>query len=217
MFQYIIQKHEQDSNIFQLISSHKWRKVLKFVSEHKERISENHCICVDEVCQLEQNILHYACRFHPPLNIIQCLHQFNPKVIRREDCKGNYALHVACAHGCSPSVIQYLVKQYPLAAGKINTEDQNPFLLACKTYLQNNRNKSKKTGNKDLLKVLKTLGAAAPMSFIVQDCEGMDPLDYIIEADVDLMVLRYIQYNSINLRREIFENNTRSVQHPGTN
>lgn len=191
-------KHELKSHIFKLISSHQWSKLQIFVLLHRTRISKLHDLCSDDTChdKSRQNALQYALYNRPPLQAIKCLYSVDPRALHEKDCQGNYPLHIACARGCSPAVIKFLLKKYPQAALKTEMNDRTPFLLACKSYLWNNQYSQEKwnIANRDLLEVLHSLTVVSgPTSMTLdEDCDGKSPLDYLLETDAREMVSRYV-------------------------
>ena len=54
-------------------------------------------------------ILHLACQFQAPLRIVQLLSDRHPMSIRTLDDDGRYPLHIACARGAKPKVINYML------------------------------------------------------------------------------------------------------------
>lgn len=163
----------------------------------------NRCKCDAETCRTGHTALQYACLFNPPIDVVRCLYYADPQAIRHKDCQGNYPLHSACSNGCSPEVIQFLVSASPQAAGNMNKEDRNPALLACQKYLSSFNQKNKGVGNKKLLQILQILCAVAPMSFLHEDLDGLSHLDFLLEQEADLSVIRYVQLVSLKLRRQM--------------
>ena len=200
-------KKRKKIDVFKLISLRQWRKVEIYALLLKTNVSKNTQIPSDDDSSTvsTHNVLQHACYFHPPLRVIKCLYKVDPKTISEKDCEGNYPLHTACTRGCSPKVIQYLFEKYPEAAKKINMDDRNPFLLACKSYLWNNLFTPQKwnVANTDLLKVLQTLSVSSPKVFTSRDCDGMTPADYIIEIEANSAVSNYV-FELVGLDNQTF-------------
>ena len=192
-------KTDSDLDIFKLISLQKWDKLKTTISKKRYNKSMLHNVHEQSENKSRLTALQFICNFHPPLDVIQCLYNVYPEAIFEKDCNGNYALHKACMHGCSPDVVIYLVEKYPQAATKTNKKDRSPFLLACKSYLStrvprsNTLKRVERMINMELLSVLKILVSAAPQFCTRKDCYGLSPLDYATEANVDLCVQIYLK------------------------
>ena len=146
--------------------------------------------------------MQYACRYHPPLDVVKCILRADPTAISDQEYGGKQALHIACEQGCSPTVIKYLLKKYPKAAEKLDKDERSPFLLACKSYLLKS-NKSSINATKDLLEVLKMLSAVAPVSLMREDCYGMSGLEFLLEHEVDMHIISSVQLTSMSIREEM--------------
>lgn len=191
-------------NVHELISLQQWRKLKAHLFLHKRSASENKHTCSDDTREsLTHTALHHACHFHPPLGVIKCLYHADPRAVSQKDCRGNFPLHVACTRGCSPAVIEYLLEKYPQAAMSSDMNSRNPFLLACKSYLWNHKYSQQKwkLANQELLDVLQLLNVAAPKSFTSEDCDGMAPIDYIIDTKATQIVNKYV-VQLMSMRRE---------------
>ena len=196
-------------DIFQLISSRKWRELKAIISNHKSPDSILNNICDHKTNKSDLNALQLACSFHPPLDVIQCIYNAYPRAIYERDHKGNCALHTACKSGCIPGVVRFLVEKYPQAATKTNLKGRSPFLLACKSYLSSHLTschhlkRIMRIVNEELLTVLQFLVTAAPICVTIKDYLGMGPLDYAIKANVDSFVIDYVRSVVINMQRQM--------------
>ena len=201
MSQDLSHKECLDEDVFKIVSTRQWCRLNTYVLKNKDLVSIYRGVC-SHTCNSSHTTLQYACNYHPPQSAIKWIYNADPKAIRRRDCKGSFTLHIACAQGCSPSVIKYLLEKYPQAAEKTDKKDRTPFLLACKSYIRKSMNTSL-IANNELLEVLHMLSVAAPMSFIREDCYRKAPLDYALEANVDMSVIQYVQIISSSLRQEM--------------
>ena len=188
-------------NVFKLISSKNWRKLKVHIFINKDAVSVYRGTCT-QTCNSTHNALQYACYYHPPLDVIKCLYHADPKAIRGKECKGKYALHIACEQACSPAVIRYLLKKYPKAADQVDEDGRSPFLLTCMRFLLKS-NKSSKAATRELLEVLQILSASAPISLIGEDCNGMSALDFLLEEEVDIFIIKFVQMMSMCIRQEM--------------
>lgn len=180
-----------------------WRKLKICIVINKEiiSISQVHAGSGNS----SYNALQYACHYHPPIDVINCLYNADHKAISEINNEGQYALHIACAQGCSPIIIKYLLEKYPPAAEKTDLMGQTPFLLACKSYLRKNQ-QSRKVANKELLEVLQVLSAIASISFL-EDNNDKAPIEYLFEAEADELVTRYVNLVTSNLRQSMTHSN----------
>jgi len=92
MFQYCNENTSQSDNLFELISSQKWRKLKVYISKNKNIVEAYHAQCTGtsilnvNKCLYHSNSIHnallYACYFHPPLEVVKCLYDAYPKAIQ---------------------------------------------------------------------------------------------------------------------------------------
>lgn len=182
---------------FKLISSRKWRQL----KSHVESVSPYHGFS-PQAYNFEYCVLQYACHYRPPLDVIECLFRADPNAIYDRDSKGRYTLHIACEQGCCPTVIKYILEKCPQAAEKLDKEGRSPFFLACKSYLSK-RKKKAKIALDYFLEVSEILCVAAPMSIIKEDRYGMSGLELLLEEEVDMYIIRFVQIISANIRQGI--------------
>lgn len=193
-----------DKDVLKLISSRKWRKLQALIFFRKSTLSRKYDTSPATSCS-PRSALHHACKFQAPLYIIKALHQTYPQAVYDKDCKRNFPLHIACANGCSPSVIKYLIELNHSAAGKTDVKHRNPFLLACKSYVLNSREKEG-VANEQLFEVMQLLFDVAPMCPIERDSYGKGPLDYVIERESGLLPVKYVQWLTVRFEREKRQN-----------
>ena len=215
MFQYYNENTSRSDDLFELISSQKWRKLKVYIPKNKNIAEAYHAQCTGTSilnvnkclyhCNSRHNALLYACYFHPPLEVVKCLYYAYPKAIQDQDCKGCFPLHIACSNGCKPEVIKFLIQQYPQAMWETDVNNRNPIFHVCKSYASKSNKRCKKTANKDLYAVLELLGSFAPMSFITEDKCGKTPLDYLITAEAHPLVVDYVRSIYVHLRREMIK------------
>lgn len=182
-------------SINELITSEKWLYLLSFVLLRKLSLTKVKGI---------NSVLHYVCKFRPPLYIIKRLHKANPKNVFEKDDKERFALHIACKHGCCPEVIKYLVKKNPDAAKKSDKKYRTPIHLACKSYVQKS-DKEWDTANHSLIKVAQDLIDAAPFSATREDNKGNTALEYAIESKLSLLVIRFLEQQYKCNQRELLD------------
>ena len=189
------------ANVLKLISSKRWRLLKAYIFFNKSKYSKQRLDPSRARHQSMRQILRHACKFRPPLSIVEYLHKAYPNAVFECDGELNYPLHIACAYGCDPEVIEYLVKQNRNAAVKLNFKDRNPYLLACKCYLKK-RSDNCKAANMELFEIMQTLYSAAPASPMQRDCNGKSPLEYIIETEADVLLLKFTQWINVRYHKE---------------
>jgi len=187
-------------DVIKIISSRKWRILQAYMCFRKSSVSRVVVTGHESSCE-GQTTLHYACKFQAPLYIVKALYQALPQAVHHIDGRKNYPLHIACAYGCSPSVIKFLIDQNQVAAGKMDEKHRNPFLLACKSYVLKSRERSR-VANEQLFEVMQLLFDVAPMCPIERDSYGKTPLDYVIERESGLLPVKYAQWLTVRFERE---------------
>ena len=196
-----------EKKIIDLIASENWEKLkstLKKPAVFHKLFGSKHSLRYSSKCIYKHNILLFACRFNPPFDIVDFLVKLNPQATFEKDAKGRYALHIACKYGCDYEVIELLLKSNPGAAKEIDINYQSPYLLACKSYVKNNKWSS---ATKDLLKVLKEFDKIDTRMHALEDKNGVTPLEYAIEEELSMKVITYIQQIIEDRRNEAHKRN----------
>merc|ERR1712111_128893 len=101
--------------------------------------------------------------------------------------------------GATPDVIAYLIKTNPSVAGVPDSTGKTPMHYVGEYYLQN-FNSSLHGCNDSMLKVVRLLKKAAPMSVNLEDDEGMNAIEYALVNDANLEVIKSMQ--SCRLRQQ---------------
>lgn len=192
--------HGQVPLVFNQIFRKDWKNVRRTISLHESMAAECTGSCKKE-CGAKHTILHYACQFRPPLDVIKILYHAHPQVIFEKDCKGRYALHIACKHGCSPDVVSYLLHKNPDAAGEADIKDRTPLLLAFKSYIFECQ-LPWRMANKSLAEVTKALTRAAPSVINQEDNSGLTALEYGLEEEFDMSTMMILQNATKGIEKE---------------
>mmetsp|Transcript_13139 Transcript_13139/g.21826 ORF Transcript_13139/g.21826 Transcript_13139/m.21826 type:complete len:354 (-) Transcript_13139:69-1130(-) len=141
------------------------------------------------------NALHYACKYHPPWDVIKAINLLHPQYMTQVDTVGRTVLHIAAKNGVSPQVIRYLCAKNPSAAGAQDVLGRTPLHYVCKHYAK--RYSESKCENIPLLDsmrdVARTICRTAPKSVNLEDSDGCCALEYAIECDAPFKVIRDIQ------------------------
>lgn len=176
-----------------LIARQDWDSLLSGLGTDEGRI---HARCeMESSPDVDGGALHFACRFHPPLDVIMSLAEVCPGSVEKADNMGRYPLHIAAKWGASPRVVKFLLQVYPDAAGLQDAMGKTPLHLCCESYASKySSRKAEGQPLKDaMVEVVRRLCRAAPDAVNLEDMEDMTALEYAIEADVELKVVRSIQ------------------------
>lgn len=137
----------------------------------------------------DESILHFALRYRAPLYIVQLLCLRYPQCLTRPDSTGKFPCHVAAKYGASPSVIEYLVANNKYAAGIQDPLGKTPIHYVAEFYPSYVTNES----DENMLRVVKILREAAPQSFNLEDNEDRNAIEYAIENDAGLKIIKLMQ------------------------
>lgn len=111
-----------------------------------------------------------------------------------QDEMGRLPLHVAAKWGASYRLIVYLVEKDPRAASVKDKLGKTPLHLLCENYTQ-----STDLGIQDvstevnMIEAARALIRAAPDSVNIEDNDEMTAIEYAIQSDAPLKVVRLIQ------------------------
>lgn len=191
-------------DIFELVASRKWQRLKATVFMSKSLVAKCYLRC-DPASDSRQSILHFACHFRPPLDVIKCLYKAHPNAIFEKDWKQRYALHIACEEGCSFEVVQFLLQKNQNAANKVDSKSRTPFLLAFKNYVSRS-GLDRNMANKELIRIGEILVEAAPVSPIIQDSNCMTAIEYALDGENDISAIKFVQYVSSIIKKEVMKN-----------
>jgi len=139
--------------------------------------------------------LHFTCRFHPPLDVIVSIADFFPGSVLHCDKAGRYPLHIACKWGASPLVLRFLVEEEPSVCAIADETGKTPLHHVCRSYGQNYS--ACKNGGRSLTdalhEIVRGLCKASPDTVNLEDEEDTSALEYAIESDLNMKVVRTIQ------------------------
>jgi len=141
----------------------------------------------------EDNILHFACRFDPPINIIRLLATKYPNSLLTPDATGRFAVHVASKYSASPVVIHFLISENFAAASVPDVNGKTPIHYVGQYYAKNHSMASIKDINRNMLQVVRLFKASAPESFNLEDNEECNAIEYALESNADIMVVKAMQ------------------------
>ena len=183
-----------DTTLHRLISEQDWDAAERLLDRatKKSRNSARHVV-------KDKLILHFACQFDPPLQIVTKLFRVIPSS-HAVDSRSRYPLHIAVASGCDPDVIKFLIQTNPAAAGAQDQSGRTPMHYAGKSFADNyaHFHFDSPIDHVDevchiALLVVELLAKTAIQTVNVEDKEGMNPIEYALLSTTNLKVIRLMQ------------------------
>mmetsp|Transcript_25740 Transcript_25740/g.47332 ORF Transcript_25740/g.47332 Transcript_25740/m.47332 type:complete len:273 (-) Transcript_25740:88-906(-) len=141
----------------------------------------------------EESILQFALRYRAPLHIVKLLALRYPRCLTRPDSTGKFSCHVAAKYGATPNVMDYLVCDNKYAAGVQDPLGKAPIHYVGEFYSCNDKSVAAITVNENMLQVVRILREAAPQSFNLEDNDGCNAIEYAIENNADIKVIKTMQ------------------------
>mmetsp|Transcript_12996 Transcript_12996/g.28211 ORF Transcript_12996/g.28211 Transcript_12996/m.28211 type:complete len:297 (+) Transcript_12996:138-1028(+) len=141
----------------------------------------------------EESIVQFALRYRAPLHIIKLLDLRYPRCLTRPDSTGKFACHVASKYSATPNVMEYLVSKNKYAAGIQDPAGKTPIHYVAEFYASNNESVHTLTVNENMLQVVRILREAAPQSFNLEDNAGCNAIEYALENDADIRIIKTMQ------------------------
>lgn len=140
-------------------------------------------------------VIHFAARFQAPLRTISTLARLFPASLESADATGRYPIHVAAKWGATPDVIQFLLESNLTAAGVQDSLGKTPMHYVAEFYALNySPRKAQILPMQDsMLQCVKLLKTAAPASVNLEDNEGCNAIEYALENEVDIKVVKAMQ------------------------
>lgn len=146
-------------------------------------------------CYNSHSLLHLVCHHQPPLFIVEDLVAKNPKSCLQTDCQGRLPLHVALINRASQRVVKFLLMKHKAAASKSTKEGKYPIHLLfenCNEGISSSKQKIIYTKQqiKDLDLIFRCICKVAPETLVIEDKEGINPIECAIEKEVDMSIIR---------------------------
>lgn len=138
------------------------------------------------------DVVHFAARFQAPLRIISQLSMMYPESLEIPDVAGRYPIHVAAKWSATPDVIQFLINANPAAVGLPDGSGKTPMHYVGECYICNYTS-CLYDRDKAMLQVVKMLKSAAPKSVNLEDIYGMNAIEYALDSDASLGVIKTMQ------------------------
>jgi hypothetical protein len=165
-----------------------------------------------------RNALHVACSLGAPISIIRTIRQMCPPCMEGVDENGCTPLHVAAESGASPQVIDCLLYWYPEASSLKDCRGKTPLHLLfsspniessnCPRLAEESQQpqpgqtkvllwEPKKSTTTSTIQIIQSLIKAAPQSVNEEDDCGLNPLEYAINSNASINVIRTLQRASV--------------------
>lgn len=176
--------------LINLIAKKNWSAVLLALSTPDEEIE------IDENGAINQdNIIHFALRFHAPLSVVELLCNRYPQCVNKPDGTGKFCTHVAAKYSALPDVMAFLISKNQAAAGCPDNHGKCPIHYAAEFYSKHciRHQDYYMTTEELMLQVVRQLKKAAPQSFNLEDEDERNPIEIAIENDVGIRVIKTMQ------------------------
>lgn len=147
----------------------------------------------------EEHILHLACQYQAPPKTLELLSKKFPQSVSCAENKGRYPLHIACAKGLKPKAIDFLIKSYPQAAVVQDDFGKAPLHYVGESYAYNFRttpSNAYRSPTSSILTVVSLLLDVCPESANVEDLYGMNAIEYALDSDTSIKVIKLMQNKS---------------------
>ncbi len=143
----------------------------------------------------ENIVVHFAARFQAPLRTVSLLSKLYHASITSQDRSGRYPIHVACKWSATPDVISYLVSLNSSACGVQDNLGKTPMHYVAGFYIANYQQALEMLHPMDrsMMAVVKLLVSAAPTSVNLEDNEGCNAIEYALDNDVHIKVIKSMQ------------------------
>ena len=175
-------------DLFDLVKRRQWLTVSNLLTSN-----------VDELRHPANNdsILHVACKHQPPIQVVKKMVNVSPDLASLINFDGHSPLHVAAQNGASPEVICFLCLSYPDTSEFQDIKGRTPLHLACESYMNHYMQTPSRTAQEALLLTVKVLVRTSPTTVNLEDVDGMSAVEYLLDAEIDLKVVRVIQKASV--------------------
>merc|ERR1719203_2427179 len=137
---------------------------------------------------LKQSVLHYACRFQAPLNVIKKIVKNGEYQLRQEDNMWRFPFHVAVKHDAPFDVIEFLLNKNLSAASHSDIEENCPLHTVLLDY-EEKKVRFEDEGklsqfNEYMLRLVKLLCSISPSSVGQTNADGFNAVQIAIDKGV---------------------------------
>lgn len=140
-------------------------------------------------------VVHFAARFQAPLRTITTLSTLYPVSLESPDATGRYPIHVAAKWGAMPDVIKFLLQSNTTAAGVQDSLGKTPMHYIGECYALNYSPRKAQIFpmQESLLQCIKLIKTVAPTSMNLEDNEGCNAIEYALDNEYDIKVVKAMQ------------------------
>lgn len=138
-------------------------------------------------------LVHLVCRFRAPTCVVRLMAETYPESLKSSDALGRFPIHIACAWGASTETIEFLICQDSVAASIQDNEGKAPIHHLCQSFQLNYQDTSRMSTGEAMLSIINMLKAVAPNTFNLEDNEEANAIEYAIESDTNIKIIRAIQ------------------------
>ena len=139
-------------------------------------------------------ILHAVCRFRPPASLVRSIVELCPDSPSSKDSMHRTPLHVAAGTGATQSVIEVLVWAHREACTMPDQDGRVPLHIACDSSCRLFEDEYEgHQKNKPCYGVIKVLLSASPSTAVLEDTDGVCPIEYTLLSNADMETLSLIQ------------------------
>ena len=188
-------EQKNSGSISRIMAAQDWDRFRMLLSTEVGQIAvQNQLLSSNDFAA--ESALAYASRFHPPMDVIRCIADLlPPEVAARPDPMNRSPLHVAAKWGAPPRVIRYLAEMDPAAAATQDVHGKTPLHYAAEYYKSNYapRRSDDKPHKEAVLEVIRYLCKLSPTTVNIEDNNEYTALEYAIENDSDIKVVRSLQ------------------------
>jgi len=176
-----------------LIGNREWSRLDKLLMDGAPLSIEDPALAEHAIT--ENVVVHFAVRFQAPLRTVSLLSKLYPSPIKSQDASGRYPIHVACKWSATPDVINYLIRLNSSACGVQDKFGKTPMHYVAEFYITNYQILLERLYPMDesMMEVVKLLKSAAPTSVNLEDNEGCNAIEYALENDVHIKVIKAMQ------------------------
>lgn len=176
------------------ITEGKWPEHMNIIKECG--LLEASCV----LCSNKPSMLHYICHFDPALCAVERFYATCPTAVFQMNSLGRFPLHIAVNNNASANVVNFLVSHNPSAVLSKDIHGRYPLHLAFTNFSTNKNQRNEKepypkpnNDTKRLALIVNCLCEVAPGTVIAEDSRGMNPLEYAIEKEIDIRIIRKLQ------------------------
>lgn len=138
-------------------------------------------------------VMHFALRFQAPINIVSHLTRMYPQSLSSCDDSGRYPIHVAAKWSLTPDVVAYLIKTNPTVVGIPDATGRTPMHYVGKYYIKHFPINDQDICDDSMLQVVRLLKKAAPHSMNLEDNEDMNAIEYALDSNAHIKVIKTMQ------------------------